>query len=402
MNLSNLDKNKTYLLACSGGPDSMALFYLLMQSGYHFEVAHVNYHLREESNQEETMLKEYCQKSDKKLHVLSVDNLGKGNLENRCRIIRYSYFKDIMDNYHLSALLVAQHQDDHIETFLLQKDRQNLPIYYGINEKTHIFGVDVIRPLLDYSKAQLLDICHKNNVPFSIDQTNLTNDFKRNKIRHEIIDRMSDYDRKKILSDIHDKNMELRDVFAHINSIDIGCIQELIKLDKITYMYAINELAKHVDNKLSISKNQCNEIYKILLSDKPNIKTKIRGELLFVKEYEHCYFLLGDANEVYSYVLETPSKLDTPYFYLDFSKDGTNRNVQLGDYPLTIRNAQKGDVVSLKNYECSLRRLFIDWKMPMSLRKRWPVIVNKNNKVIYVPRYQKNFKPDDNTNFYVK
>ena len=49
----NLDKNKKYLLACSYGPDSMALFSMLLEEGYRFEVAHVNYHFRNESNLEE-------------------------------------------------------------------------------------------------------------------------------------------------------------------------------------------------------------------------------------------------------------------------------------------------------------------------------------------------------------
>ena len=56
----NLDKNKRYLLACSFGPDSMALFDMLKKEGITFEVAHVNYHLREESDSEETALRGYC------------------------------------------------------------------------------------------------------------------------------------------------------------------------------------------------------------------------------------------------------------------------------------------------------------------------------------------------------
>jgi tRNA(Ile)-lysidine synthase len=58
----NLNKNQKYLLACSHGPDSMALFYMLKEEGYNFAVAHVNYHLREESNLEQQQLEDYCAK----------------------------------------------------------------------------------------------------------------------------------------------------------------------------------------------------------------------------------------------------------------------------------------------------------------------------------------------------
>ena len=66
----NLDKNKKYLLACSYGPDSMALFSMLLKEVYKFEVAHVNYHFRKESDQEEKELREYCSKYNINIHLL--------------------------------------------------------------------------------------------------------------------------------------------------------------------------------------------------------------------------------------------------------------------------------------------------------------------------------------------
>ena len=88
----NLNKNQKYLLACSHGPDSMALFYMLKEEGYKFAVAHVNYHLREESNLEQQQLEAYCDKRSVQLFVKDVDEyLGKNNLEEKCRVIRYSF-----------------------------------------------------------------------------------------------------------------------------------------------------------------------------------------------------------------------------------------------------------------------------------------------------------------------
>ena len=88
----NLEKHKKYLLACSHGPDSMALFYMLKEEGYNVAVAHVNYHLREESNLEQEQLEAYCKKNNIQIYVKDVDEvLGNTNLEEKCRIIRYSF-----------------------------------------------------------------------------------------------------------------------------------------------------------------------------------------------------------------------------------------------------------------------------------------------------------------------
>ena len=69
---------------------------------------------------------------------------------------------------------------------------------------------------------------------------------------------------------------------------------------------------------------------------------------------------------------------------------------------MTVRNAKPEDEYLISDYTKQLRRLFIDWKMPVTLRKRWPVIVNKEGKIVYVPRYQKDFVIEKDCNFYVK
>ena len=96
----NLDKNQKYLLACSHGPDSMALLYMLKEEGYNFAVAHVNYHLREESDEEQEQLRQYCLNNQVQLFVYEVDEvLNASNLEEQCRVIRYSFFKDLVHKY---------------------------------------------------------------------------------------------------------------------------------------------------------------------------------------------------------------------------------------------------------------------------------------------------------------
>ena len=146
----NLQKDKNYLLACSFGPDSMALFDMLLKGEYHFSAALVNYHLRPESTDEMNGFIHYCDEHKISYHIKDIVNGIIGlNIESECRRIRYEFFAQLVDTFHYDAVLVAHNQDDHIETYLMQKRRQNLVSFYGIQEKTTINGVEIIRPLLN-------------------------------------------------------------------------------------------------------------------------------------------------------------------------------------------------------------------------------------------------------------
>lgn len=404
MNLFNLDKNKKYLLACSFGPDSMAAFYLLLENGYNFEVAIVNYHLREESDLEVIGLKEYAEKYNIKVHVLSVEEKIISNVENECRKIRYGFFESLSKKYDFDGVIVAQHMDDHIETYILQKKRRILPLHWGISFETKLFNVTIYRPLLDYTKKELLDICTKNNVPFMIDKTNLEDKYARNKIRHEIVEKLSDDEKRKIVKEIEEKNKELYSVLHGIDETKSYEVKYVLSLDEITYLYLLNKRAKELDDTLTISKKQGAEIRKILSSNKPNI-TSIIKRGLYVKKVYDKFYLMTEHNSPkvsYSVVIKEPQEFECEYFYLDFRGDTSNRNVNKDDYPLTIRTYKNGDRYLINGYYSSVRRLFIDWKIPSFLRERWPIIVNKNDKIIYIPRYQKDFTYSDNLNFYVK
>ena len=398
----NLNKNQKYLLACSHGPDSMALFYMLKEEGYKFAVAHVNYHLREESNLEQEQLEAYCAKNNVQLYVKDVDEvLGNNNLEEKCRIIRYTFFKDLVNQYGFDAVLIAHNQDDLIETYLMQKRRQNLVQFFGIKEKPIIFDVKIIRPLLSYSKQELLMFCDLNKVEYSIDKTNLENTFLRNQIRHQIVERMNKFDRKKILREIDDENLRLNVINDKISKINSNKCEDYNRLTDDEFLYAIVKRGRELKPDFTMSRNQGLEIRKIFQSDKANVSVNV-SDLTLVKSYDSFQFIDQNKEVNFSYKIDSPCVLDTEYFYLDFTGDTSNRNVGKEDYPLTIRNAQPNDVYLIKGYEKQLRRLFIDWKVPVPLRKRWPVIINKNGTVIYVPRYQKDFKKENNCNFYVK
>ena len=398
----NLDKNKHYLLACSFGPDSMALFDMLVKEGYRFTVAHVNYHLRAEANEEESKLRDYCFEHNIGIYVKSVtEDLGESNLEKKCRDIRYNFFIDVVKSNHFDALLVAHQEDDLIETYLMQKQRKNLVNYFGIKEISYFTDVEIIRPLLKYRKGELMMYCKMFNVPYAIDKTNMEDHFLRNKIRHSVVEKMTNEERKEILKEIEKDNQELHSILDVVANIKSNKIEEYNRLSDIEFLYAIVALGRKVKDDFIVSKEQGAELRKVMLSDKPNVSLNVDG-LIFLKEYDSISIKEDVEASDYEFVLNEPGVLDTDYFYLDFTKDSSNRNVSEPDYPITIRNAKADDIIEILDYSKELRRMFIDWKMPVSLRNRWPVILNKEGKIIYVPRYLKDFVITPDVNFYVK
>ena len=398
----NLEKNRHYLLACSFGPDSMALFDMLLKEGYKFSVAHVNYHLRKESNEEESKLRDFCVEHNIGIYVRDVNEvLGESNLEMKCREIRYNFFISVMKENKFDALLVAHQEDDLIETYLMQKRRKNLVNYFGIKEISYFSDIEIIRPLLRYRKEELMMYCRMFNVPYAIDKTNLEDHFLRNQIRHSVVEKLSPIERKDILSEIDQANEKLSQIFITISKINDNKIDSYLRLNDVEFLYAVVALGRKLKPDFIVSKKQGEELRKVLESNKPNIALNVDG-LCFFKEYDVLGFREFDENLDYFYDMVEPGILDTPYFFLDFTVDSSNRNVKEDDYPLVIRNAQKDDEYEISGYKKELRRLFIDWKMPESARNRWPIIVNKDGIIVYVPRYQKDFVPEENCNFFVK
>ncbi len=398
----NLDKNKRYLLACSYGPDSMALFDLLEREKVAFDVAHVNYHLREESDYEEESLRRYCKHHNKTLFVKNVDEKITKNIEAACREIRYSFFAEIFSTQKYDSLLVAHNEDDLIETYLMQKTRKNLVNYYGIAELSVLKDIQVRRPLLDRSKKQLQLYCDKHNVPYAIDETNLERTFLRNRIRLDIVSGMPFSERMKVLNQIYNENEQLINIKNKIEKTNNN-ISELLSLSEIEFAYYLGAKIETINPSFMLTHKCVIEVVELMKSPKPNICLNVGNKLLIKKEYDKLFVeLFVDKESGFEFVIEKPCQLDNEYFYFDFRTDPSNRNISQNDYPLTIRTYRDGDTYQIKDYVVKVRRLFIDWKIPMSLRKRWPIILNKDNKIVYIPRYREDFVPNRDTNFYVK
>ena len=395
--------NDTYLLACSFGPDSMALFDMLYKKGINFVACLVNYNTRKESLIEEQSLKKYALERNIKCYVKSVFYKEEdGNFEAWARNVRYLFFKEVYEKEHAKGVFVAHHQDDLLETYIMQKKRKMIIPYYGIEKETTLFNMTILRPLLSYSKKDLLAYCQTNNIPYSIDVTNNEDKHTRNKIRHQIINNLSLEERNNLLKEIDTLNSKRKDELKNIKecfeSERIINIDRLKKFSVNEQIFALYKLIIDNAKLYTLTRTRAKELLKVINSSKPNIKVCLKDNIYFIKEYDKAIVKEENPFEGYELKIEKPKKVISPFFELDLTSDTSNRNITIDDYPLTIRTFKPNDYITIKNVKREVRRLFIDLKMPLDIRKFWPIIVNKDNKIIYIPRYQGDFKFDPDSN----
>ena len=185
-----LDINKRYLVALSGGADSVCLLRVLLLLGYHVEAVHCNFHLRgEESNRDENFVKTLCKQYSIELHLIHFDTetyavLHKVSLEMAARDLRYRYFEQLRQDIEADGICVAHHQDDSVETILM-----NLMRGTGIHGLTGIKARNgkILRPLLCVSRKNIIKWLEEIQQDYVTDSTNLKDDVVRNKVRLHLI-----------------------------------------------------------------------------------------------------------------------------------------------------------------------------------------------------------------------
>jgi tRNA(Ile)-lysidine synthase len=182
---ASFEADTTYYVACSGGVDSMVLLTVLHQLGKTIHVLHVNYHLRgEASDLDQQLIEDFCNQHSIPYSINSVQ-LSKelengGNLQDLARNVRYSFFKEKALEIH-SKIVLAHHADDQLELFLLNIARKSGVM--GLSCMLPEYG-RIIRPLLPFSKQEILEFAKKEGIVWREDASNQSNKYRRNSIRN--------------------------------------------------------------------------------------------------------------------------------------------------------------------------------------------------------------------------
>lgn len=375
----------TWLAAVSGGPDSMAMLMMCMEKGIEIEAAHVNYHHREEADEEEAYVRAFCAEHHILFHVLNKEFTYQGNFEAAARQWRYDFFVKIVKERGLKGVLVGHHEDDLLETFFMQEEKNIVPEYYGLKEEMMYKGILVRRPLLGYTKKQLEEYCDRRNIRYYIDRTNLEDAYTRNRIRHEIVEPMSRMQRDMVLQEIRMKNAVKQERVCRVKTmhrdgkVSLKQYRMLNEEDRL----ALLRIAVDENNRMSLAYlKECDEI----LRTKNDFMIPCRQRYIV---QDGGYFFTAEEPEEYCDVYADQDALydvRKKHYMIGSGSPGVNAvTVTEDDFPLTVRSFQDGDSIEMRFGRKKVSRFFIDRHIPQYLRRSWPVVVNRHGKVILVP-----------------
>ena len=185
-----LNTNDLYLVALSGGADSVVLLSLLKEHGFNVHAAHCNFRLRgAESDRDEAFCVDLCRQLDVELHRVHFDtrtyaDLHKVSIEMAARELRYRWFEQLRQDLGAAGICVAHHRDDSVETVLL-----NLVRGTGLRGMTGIQPRNgyILRPLLCVSRTEIEAFLAERGQKYVTDSTNLEADVLRNKVRLQVL-----------------------------------------------------------------------------------------------------------------------------------------------------------------------------------------------------------------------
>lgn len=194
IDFKNLSPQHLYLVALSGGADSVALALMMLDEGLNVHALHCNFHLRgEESNRDEAFVTHFCHKHNIPLDVKHFDTISLAkehgvSLEMEARQLRYDWFRERALDLDAEAICVAHHMDDQAETLLLNLIRgTGLQGLSAMHPERTIQGLKILRPLLNISKQEILSYLNSRGQDYVTDSTNLERDALRNKIRLDLM-----------------------------------------------------------------------------------------------------------------------------------------------------------------------------------------------------------------------
>lgn len=415
-----------YLLAISGGVDSMALLHYFAAhfTNNQLAVVNVNHQLRNEAYQEAKLVQTTCQSYGIAYISKTIDmkmlkheiNMG---VEAVARIGRYRCFEEALAETNSDVIVLAHHADDQSETILMRLTRGSHGSgYAGMPQQRSFSTGRLIRPFLAVSKKELKDYVEQHNIAFLEDASNATDDVTRNRFRHHI------------LPLLHQENAQLNTHLSQFHEDIIlreGFITTLIErafttvvqtqqsyLLNITAFKAehqliqegiirriLSELLPH--NRLQLTRRLVANTLDLLKGSTPSAKLYLPSQLRLRREYNEAYFYFETASsEVVAdcYTLGKDESLlmangqtiscrtcSVPMPEKETTGQFIIVNATAVTLPLTVRTRLPGDRVRLKGMDGrkKVKKLFIDQKIPRSQREQQIVIADAIGEIIWLP-----------------
>lgn len=408
-----VNDNDYVVIALSGGPDSMALLHLFIrlrkEKNINIICAHVNHGLRIESEEEKIFVEEYCKANNIVFEYMKIESYENGFNEKDARIKRYEFFDRIMTKYNSNMLFTAHHGDDLIETILMRIGRgSNLKGYSGFSILSIRHGYNMIKPLVYYTKKDIMTYVEANNIPYVIDNTNDKDEYTRNRYRHNVLPFLKEENK-----DVHLKYLKYSQMLLEYDSY-----VEKVALSKMSDIYTNNILdlnyfkklalliqkrilniilySIYGDNITCITDVHTSNIFDLINSSRPNVNLQLPDDVIILKEYDKLSFDYKSDKKGYKYVLDKDLEIGHGKFiFEDEEESNTNFVCRLNSndirLPLIVRSRLDGDKIEIKNLNGSkkVKDIFIDVKLDKSKRDIYPIVTDSNNNIVWIPGVKK-------------
>lgn len=280
-----------YILAVSGGPDSMAMLSMYKRKAQ--AVCVVNYQKREHSDLDVKVVTDFCDLYNIKYYIHNVTQNFYNEHENEnfqalAREIRYNFFLEVAKKEKNYRLLVAHNLNDHLETASMQFSRNSKALYYGLSRKGYYHGVQIIRPVLRFKKSTLERYCKQHEINYVNDYTNIMDIYERNRVRKVIQawDSQRTLDFMKRIKDYNKQHKKLykkvQNSFRKWSGLEFK-LDFLLSLDANVQYYLIYEFLKWHDEKNN-SENKIMAILEFLRKPKNRNSYRLENKrFLFVE-----------------------------------------------------------------------------------------------------------------------
>ena len=425
-NKIDLSPGDAIVVGVSGGPDSMALLYILNEFKAKMDLklicAHINHSKRKESDEEEAYVRKYCKDNNIIFECIKITKWGDDNFENEARSVRYSFFEELIYNYDAKYLMTAHHADDLIETILMRIVRgSTLKGYSGFSKIVEKDGYRIVRPLITLTKDEILEFNKVNNIKYYIDASNNDDVHTRNRYRHTILPFL-----KKENPNVHKKFLkfsetliensnfidnEANKVFNRVFQNGILYIDKLKELDNVIQTKIIYNILEKIygDDLLIIGDVHVDLIFDLINSNKSNSIVHLPNSVIIIKAYNELSFSYDE--ETYDeYEIEISDIANLPdgriIERVTETTDTSNNTIRLNSkdlkLPLYVRNRRDGDRMEVKGLNGSkkISDIFIDKKIKANERDIWPVVLDSENNVVWLPGLKKSKYDRKNTEEY--
>lgn len=388
-----LSLSDLYIVALSGGADSVALLLLLDEMGYKVHALHCNFHLRgEESDRDERFCEDLCLKKNIPFHRIHFDTLmysetHKMSVEMAARELRYRYFEQLRKDIGAEAICVAHHQDDTVETVLL-----NLVRGTGLRGLTGIQPRNgaILRPLLCVTRTEIEAYLATKQQDYVTDSTNLETDFVRNKIRLQVVPLLRQLNpavsenivrTAEHLTEAQKVLDAVVDTYKGSNQLDLCALQQVGSAEYIVFEW----LKQYGFNGSQVQQVISAETGSIFSSPTGYEVLKDRDRLLV--EPTIMAFTPIRIPEEGTYVLPDDRRLNVRRSNPFVSKDSHEATLDARQvrFPLTVRRVEEGDWMI--PYGMTGRKLLsdlmTDLKMSLFDRRRQLVVVDAQGAVVW-------------------